>query len=338
MNPIAGSIPPEEKICVVIPVYRVENQIQQVIRQVPGWVWKIIAVDDASPDQSAQRAQAVGDERLILLRHECNQGVGGAVLTGFSQAAQLGATVLVKVDGDDQAPLEFLPDLLAPILAGRADYTKGNRFFHSHQILKMPAIRRFGNLGLSFLTKAASGYWNVFDPTNGFLAIDAEVFRGLDLDQIHKRYFFESSLLVELNLLRASVVEVPMPARYQGESSSLRISKVLIEFPYLLLRSLLRRLWLQYFVLDFSVGSLFMVIGLLSLLFGVAWGGLAWWRSSITHIPATTGTVMIAVMPVILGFQLLLQSVVFDVQNLPRRPRTRLATLRRTRTGEKWDS
>ncbi len=321
----------EEKICVVIPMYRVATHIKPVIQSLPSWIWKIILVDDASPDESAKKALELKDSRIILLRHPQNRGVGGAMLTGFNEAARLGATVMVKMDGDGQMSAEYLSDLIQPILDGRADYVKGNRFYHTDAIIKMPVLRRLGNLGLSFLTKSASGYWNIFDPTNGYLAIDRKTFCALNQARVHRRYFFEISMLVELKMLRAVVVDVAMPAIYQNEISSLSIRQVLFEFPWLLTKGFLYRLWMQYFVLDFSVGSLFLIIGSLLSVFGLLWG-LAWWAISINSgQTASTGTVMIAALPLILGFQLLLQTLVFDVQNISRTPFTSNADYRRMR-------
>lgn len=323
----------EERVCVVIPMYRVAPYIQQVIHSLPAWVWRIVAVDDASPDDSAECALSAGDPRLVLVRLPENRGVGGAVLAGMNKAVELGATVIVKLDGDGQMPVEYLDSLVRPVLQGQADYVKGNRFYHTGEIGKMPFVRRSGNIALSFLTKMASGYWNVFDPTNGFLAIDADVFQRLDQRRIHPRYFFESSMLNELNLVRAVVAEVTMPACYAGEISSLSIPRALSEFPGQLLKSFFRRIWLQYFVLDFSVGSLFIVVGLLSAAFGVIWGAIWWAHSILTGRVASTGTVMLAVLPFILGFQLVLQSIVFDVQNVPRKVISRLAGQRSARGG-----
>lgn len=313
----------QEHIFVVIPLYRVEPYIQNVIAGIPDWVEGIVVVDDASPDHSAEMALAVGDPRLVLVRHPVNQGVGGAVLSGYARAAELGAAVMVKMDGDGQMAPEFMAELVRPIVAGRADYAKGNRFVHYDALLAMPVVRRLGNLGLSFMTKLASGYWNIFDPTNGYTAIACEAFRRLNLAQIHPRYFFESSMLIELNLQRAVVVDVSLPARYLREISSLSISKTLFEFPPLLFRGLARRVWLEYFVMDFSLGSLYMILGTLMTLWGLIFGVIKWIQSAQSGIPATTGTVMLAAMPFILGFQLLLSAVAHDMQNVPRAPLAR---------------
>lgn len=319
-----------EAICVVIPMYMVEFHIQKVISGIPDWVDHIIVVDDASPDQSAELALAVGDDRVVLVSHIENHGVGGAMLTGYKKAVELGATIMVKMDGDGQMSPDHLPELIQPILEAEADYVKGNRFSRTGEIRSMPFIRRIGNLSLSFLTKIASGYWNVFDPTNGYTAIDADVFRRLDLTHIHPRYFFETSMLIELNLHRAVIAEVAMPAQYGSERSSLSVKRALLEFPFLLLRGCISRVWLQFFALDFSIASLFLIVGTWLMIFAGAWGGYAWASSIRTGVASTTGTVMIAALPLILGFQLLLQALVCDVQNVPKRPLSRLTRLRQS--------
>ena len=316
------AVDPWDRVCVVIPMYRAEPYILSVLEGIPAWVWRIIAVDDCSPDHCAEKVMALRDSqresRIIVASHQQNQGVGGAMLTGMNKAVEIGASVMVKMDSDGQMSSAYLEDLVAPIVCGRADYTKGNRFYHTRQIVRMPLIRRVGNLGLSFLTKMASGYWNVFDPTNGYVAISARTFQALDQQRIHRRYFFETSMLLELNLVRAVIMDVPMPAIYQGEISSLSAWKSFYEFFYFLFRGMARRFWLQYFVLDFSIASLYFLVGALLCLFGVGWGAYFWEKSIATNVIASTGTVMIAVLPLILGFQLLIQALAYDVQNVPR--------------------
>jgi glycosyltransferase involved in cell wall biosynthesis len=307
----------DEKLCVVIPAYRVAGHIEAVLKGIPEWVWKIVVVDDKSPDDLASKVESIHDSRVELIRHAQNQGVGGAVVTGFSRAIELGATVLIKMDGDGQMDPAFLPELLEPILTGRADFVKGNRFGRLESITRMPFHRRIGNLFWSFMAKLGSGYWNVFDPNNGYLAIDADVFQRLDKSMLHPRYFFETSLLVELNIIRAVVEEIPMPAIYAGEPSSISTIQVISTFPGLLISRFLRRIWLQYFVMSFSVGTIFMTLGSLMSLFGIIWGTVWWRKSIITGIPATAGTVMVASLPLILGFQMLIQALTLDIQSIP---------------------
>ncbi|MGO9244181.1 MAG: glycosyltransferase family 2 protein [Verrucomicrobiia bacterium] len=306
------------RIAIVIPAYREEERIEDVIRGLPSWVDHIVVVDDASPDATLDRARSVGDQRLVVLRHDHNQGVGGAALTGFAKALELGADVLVKMDGDGQMNPAGLPALIEPIRLGEADYVKGNRFLHSRELVRMPWVRRLGNIGLSFMAKMASGYWNLFDPNNGYVAIHAAVLPLLDQNRIHKRFFFENSMLLELGLNRAVVRDVYMPARYNEKVSHLSETRTLLEFPPLLLRGLVGRVVMQYFVRDFNAVSLFIVTGLAATIFGILWGGYYWWWYAHAGLPTPTGTVMIAVLPVILGLQLLLQALVMDVQNVPR--------------------
>jgi dolichol-phosphate mannosyltransferase len=221
------------------------------------------------------------------------------------------------MDSDDQMDPAYLIPLITPLLMNQADYTKGNRFLHAAELKSMPVIRRIGNAGLSFMTKAASGYWNIFDPSNGYTAINASIVPLLGTDYLHRRYFFECSMLIQLGMIRAVIQDIEIPAKYQDEVSSLSDLKSLFQFPPLLLAGFLRRISNQYFIRDFTAASLFMITGLTLSIFGLIWGIYHWVISSIKQVDASTGTVMIAVLPLILGLQLLLQSVVMDIQNVP---------------------
>lgn len=323
-SPASQELDPRSlKVAVVIPAFRVARQIEMVVQGVPDFVTRIIVVDDASPDDTAAIVSGLADPRVRLLRHERNGGVGTAMITGYRHALELGADIVVKMDGDGQMdPKDLLP-LIEPILAGEADYTKGSRFFYTRQLRQMPWLRQIGNLGLSFLTKASSGYWDVFDPTNGYTAAHRRVLELLDWHRIDRRWFFETSMLIELNLMRAVVRDVQIPAKYADEHSSLSATGALLRFPRKLLGAFFRRLWLQYFVRDFSPASLFLVTGTLLSLFGTLWGLAHWLRSARTGGEASTGTVMIAVVPLILGVQLLLQAVSLDIQGVPKVPLSR---------------
>jgi dolichol-phosphate mannosyltransferase len=309
-------------IAAVIPCYRVEREIQSVLQAVPAYIKYIIVVDDASPDSTADlvTAFAKDDQRILLIRHPANQGVGGAMVTGYRQALEMGAQVVVKIDGDGQMDMEHLPKLLQPLIDGRADYTKGNRFRDFKSLQQMPFIRRVGNMGLAFLAKAATGYWHMFDPTNGFNAIRSEVLAELPLERIDRTYYFETSMLANLYLIGAVVKDVPMPARYQGEVSSLLIHRILFEFPSRLLATLLRRLVLKNFIYDFSMGSIYLLAGLPLLLFGLVFGIYKWINYASIRVPAPTGTVMLATLSVLLGIQLLLSAIEIDLRSVPTEP------------------
>jgi dolichol-phosphate mannosyltransferase len=305
---------------VVIPAYKVEKHIAQVLAGIPTWVKFIIVVNDSSPDGTNEILKSCKDRRLHIIQHVKNQGVGGAMLSGYAKAMELGAEVFVKMDGDDQMDPLYLPTLIKPILEGSADYAKGNRFLHTTALQKMPFLRRLGNTGLTFFTKIASGYWDIFDPTNGYTAIGRTAYSQLFLERIYKDYFFESDMLLELRRVHAVIKDIPIPSRYGDEKSSLSIRRVLITFPFRLIKGFLSRISREYFWYDFNAGSLLLLIGLLLLVFGIIWGAVKWNQSIATGIPATTGTVLIAVLPIIVAVQFLTQFLVLDISRIPAEP------------------
>ena len=308
-------------IAAVIPAYRVEHDIHSVLSGLPLYIKYIIVVDDASPDSSADLIadSAKKDDRITLIRHSQNQGVGGAMVSGFHKALELGAQIVIKLDGDGQMDPSHIPALITPLIQGKADYVKGNRFRDFQSLQQMPFVRRLGNLGLSFLTKAATGYWNIFDPTNGFFAIRAEILAQLPFNKIDHRYYFETSMLANLYLLGAMVMDVPIPARYGNETSHLSIRRTLFEFPLKLLVTFLRRIILRYYIYDFSMMSLYLMIGVPLLLFGGIFGSVKWVEYASKNIPAPTGTVMLPTLSVILGIQLLLSAIEIDMNSAPRK-------------------
>lgn len=307
-------------IAVVVPCYRVEREIQAVLHGLPKYIQHIIVVDDASPDSTSEIVAAVAkkDKRVTLIRHESNQGVGGAMVTGFRKALELGAQIVVKVDGDGQMDTTRLPELIAPLIQGQADYTKGNRFRDFQSLQQMPLIRRIGNMGLGFLSKAATGYWNLFDPTNGFVAIRSEVLSQLPLKGIDKSYYFETSMLANLYLLGAVVKDVPMPARYRSEVSNMLIHRILFQFPPKLFRTLVKRVILKNFIYDFTMGSVYVLVGTPLFLFGLIFGIVKWIQYASLNIPAPTGTVMLPTLSVLLGIQFLLAAIENDLRSTPK--------------------
>jgi dolichol-phosphate mannosyltransferase len=320
MSPKGDADQTSPNVAVVIPAFRVENYVAGVISGIPSGVQTIIAVEDRSPDSTGEVLDRLAsiERRLVVIHHDQNKGVGGATQSGYREALRRGADIVVKVDGDGQMDPEYIERLVAPIVAGQAEYTKGNRFYDWNYLQSMPLARRIGNLGLSFLIKISSGYWNLFDPTNGFTAISSNTLRELNLERLENRYLFESSMLVELYRLNARIKQVPMRAVYNGAISSLSISRSLIEFPVYLLSAAMRRFMHRYIWQDFTAVSVFVIMGLLSILFGTTFGSYHWLKSLQTMEPATAGTVMLSAVPVILGFQLLLQAIVLDIENVPK--------------------
>jgi len=314
---------PENHLCiaVVIPAYRVAAYVADVIARVPPLVQHIIVVDDASPDDLQSVLAGVRDPRLRVLRHEVNRGVGGAMKTGFAEALALGADIVVKVDGDGQMDPALIPQFVAPIVSGEADFTKGNRFDDLAFIRRMPLVRRLGNMALSFLVKLASGYWHAFDPCNGYVALRTSVLQRVNPGRLEDRYFFEISLLCEAYFAKAVLHDIPMRPVYAGETSSLSPAGSIADFTPRLASRSLHRLLMAYFVRDFNVVSVFLVAGVPAMLFGVGWSAYHWAQSIRLQKLASTGTVIIGMLAIVLGFQLLLQAIVLDVGNEPRRNR-----------------
>lgn len=317
-------------IAVVIPCYKVTAHIAEVIARIGREVQAIYCVDDACPEGSGKLVQKmVRDKRVKVIFHDENQGVGGAMLTGYRAALADGHDVLVKIDGDGQMDPALIPQFVYPIELGMADYTKGNRFFNIEDVRGMPPVRLVGNGALSFLTKLSSGYWNIFDPTNGYTAIHRSIGEFIVNRRIDKRYFFETDMLLNLYLLRAVVQDVPMAAVYAEEKSNLSVWRIAMPFLMKNLRNAARRFIINYIIRDFSLATLEAILGILLLAFGLVTGSSFWLRSYMSGEVATAGQVMIAALPILSGTQLLLSALNFDMRNVPSIVRHPLLTRRR---------
>lgn len=307
---VIGQLPPNLAIGVVIPAYRVENEIGDVLANIPAFIKTIIVVNDASPDaaQAVIERHAGADPRILPLRHAVNQGVGGAMITGFLQALKLDLDIIIKLDGDGQMDPNQIPDLIAPLLAGQADFTKGTRFKDKVALKQMPIERLLGNLYASFMAKAATGYWNLFDPTNGYFAIRVDALRAIDLNNLARDYLFETSLLSELYHARAVARDVSIPAIYADENSSINYARMVISYPSALARYAVKRVWSRYFLHQREIGTVYLTAGVpLTLL------GLALWISRYTNTVITAVTLII-------GAALLFLALWRDLRAVPRKP------------------
>jgi dolichol-phosphate mannosyltransferase len=294
-------------VAVVIPCYKVSRHILDLLSRIGPECSSIFVVDDACPEGSGRLVETLcRDPRVKVIQHAENLGIG--------------AQVIVKLDGDGQMDPRLLGRFIGPILTGEADYTKGNRFYDPRNLGNMPPIRIFGNALLSFMAKLSTGYWNLFDPTNGYTAVHASVVRRLPLERISPRYFFETDMLFRLNTIRAVVRDIPMDPRYGSEGSSLRISRVSAEFLAKHLRNLGKRILYSYFLRDFSIASLELCAGSALALFGLLFGSYEWAISIEEDRVATTGTVMLAALPLLIGVQYLLAFLSFDTRSIPSEP------------------
>lgn len=310
-----------KSIGVVIPCYKVKKQILRVLEKMVPEVDVVYVVDDKCPENSGDFVKNnCDDARVKVLYNEVNKGVGGAVIHGYKQALADGIDVVVKLDGDDQMDAGLIVPLIKPIVEGKTDYRKGNRFYYPKSLSAMPMIRLIGNGALSFINKFVNGYWHIMDPTNGFTAIHKNALKLLELNKINERYFFESDMLFRLAIQRAVVQDFAMHAKYADEESNLSVTRVLFDFPPKYIVRFFKRLGYMYFLRDINLGSFHLTSGLLLLLFGLGFGGSKWYVNSLHHIATPTGTVMISVVCVILGIQLLLAFLNYDVSNRPQAP------------------
>lgn len=306
-----------KKIAVVIPYYNAAKHIVDVVNKLPEIVSVIYIVDDCSPDVLPKNELA-NNPKVVLLKNDINLGVGGATKTGFIQAINDKIDIVVKVDADDQMDTSYINKLVEPLLLNKAEYAKGNRFRDFKALKQMPFVRKAGNLGLSFLTKAATGYWNNFDPTNGFFAVNVSTLKTLDFSNIANRYYFETSLIAELYFQDVSIKDIPMPAIYGDEKSSMSVWKMPFVFVPKLAKTFFKRLIKSYFLYDFNMSSIYLLIGVPLFLFGVIYGLYTWWYYSSLYIFAPTGTIMLITLTTILGFQLLLQAIHYDITKAPK--------------------
>jgi dolichol-phosphate mannosyltransferase len=316
---MTSATPLTPTIAVVIPCFRVKGRILDVLSGVGPECQAIYVVDDACPEHTGDLVESeCNDPRVRVIRLRENQGVGGATMEGYRQAIDDGAEILVKLDGDGQMDPALIPRLVALVQQGQADYAKGNRFFELDGLQAMPTVRLIGNSLLSFVNKVSTGYWNVFDPTNGFTALHAGVAQQLPFHKMSRGYFFESDMLFRLGTLRAVVTDVPMPVRYAGELSSMKIRSIVPEFAAKHIANTFKRVFYNYYLRDFSIASVEIIAGLAAITWGT-WFGMTRWLAGISqNVPATSGTVMVAALPVLLGVQLFLAFLNFDIQNVPR--------------------
>ena len=308
-----------KRITVVVPAYRVSEQLPQVVATIGEEVSKIIVVDDFCPEDSGKKLQQItSDPRVEVIFHHKNLGVGAAVKTGYRRALEIGSDVVIKLDGDGQMDPKEIKSLVKPIFSLGADYVKANRFFEPEAIRQMPKSRIIGNLFLSFMTKLSTGYWRIFDPNNGFTAISAEKLKHIPLNKVADRYFFESDMLFRLYLVSAAVVDIPIPAKYGKERSNLKIKRVIIEFPFKHSKNFLKRIVYSYYIREFNLASLQLPIGIFLGILGIVRGATAWHSSNITQIPTAPGTVVLFAVLILTSIQLILAFLNFDINNEPK--------------------
>lgn len=256
-----------KKVAVIVPCYNEQSQIGKVLKTMPSFVDKIVAVDDKSDDRTIKiiRDSALKNKKIIPIAHQVNCGVGAAIASGYKWCRENNIDVAAVMAGDGQMLPNDLPTILNPVIENRADYSKANRFFSGTAYRKMPKIRYFGNSVLTFLTKIASGYWHVMDSQTGFTAINAKMLKLIDWDKMYPRYGMPNDILVRLNVYNARIIDIPIEPVYNvGEKSGIKVTKVMFTIPLMLLKMFFWRLKEKYIIRDFHPLVLFYAFGLLS--------------------------------------------------------------------------
>lgn len=307
------------KTLAIVPAYRVSNNVLKTVSETLGYVDGLVVVDDKCPEKSgnAVAEKFKKDSRVNVLFHEENQGVGGAMKTGFKWALERDFDIIVKIDGDGQMDPSLVPGLIQPLVENKADFAKGNRFESPRTVRQMPAHRLIGNGFLSLFSKISTGYWSVNDPTNGFIAIRRETLEKLEPERLASSYFFESDLLFRLSIVRARISELPMNALYGNEKSSLKVGKVLFTFPFLHFKNFVKRIVYNYYVRDWSIGSVELPVGLTLLIWGVWFGLSTFSQAQSVGDTVTAGQAVTTAIAIILGFQLILSFISQDIQKEP---------------------
>lgn len=301
-------------VVVVIPAYKVTKHLLDVVKSIPIEVDGVFVVDDACPENSSAVLTDLNFQREIkIIHHEKNLGVGGAMKSGYLAAIEFGADIVVKIDGDGQMDSSLIPNLIKPILFGQSDYVKGNRFYSLELLHKMPKIRLFGNVILSFMSKLSTGFYHIFDPNNGFTAVTTESLKLMNFKAIDDRYFFESDMLYQVNLIGMRALDVPTPAIYGEEKSNLKVGHSILYFLVRHTRNTFKRIILNYFVRDFSVATFQLIIGLALALWGSSLGLSTWIHSKNSGVPSQPGTIVLVAILAITSLQLLLSFVNYDI-------------------------
>ncbi len=312
-----------KKISLVIPCFKVKNQILDVIKNIPSEIFhKIYIVNDNCPENSwkviEENLDILSKDKIKFLHNEINLGVGGATKKGFYEAIKDNQDIIVKMDGDGQMDPIYLNKLLKTIDNGENDYAKGNRFYNFEGMRGMPKLRLFGNAVLSFIAKLSHGYWNIYDPNNGYIAMSVKVLKQIPIEKLSNSYFFESDLLFRMNILGAKVIDVPMNSVYRNEKSNLVIKKIFFEFLKKHFINFCKRIFYNYYLRNFTIASIELPIGIFMFFYGLITGysNLKYYESIGTATPE--GIMVMKIVLVIIGAQLLLNFINYDMNSYPK--------------------
>jgi glycosyltransferase involved in cell wall biosynthesis len=305
-----------KSVAVVVPAHNEEALVATTLAGIPDFVDRVLVVDDGSSDGTAARARELGDPRVDVLVHDSNEGVGGAIVTGYSRALAEGVDVTCVMAADNQMPADELVRLALPVARGEADYAKANRLFTGEAWEVIPHSRYLGNAALSLLTKIASGYWHVADSQSGFTAISRELLQRLDLARLYRGYGFPNDMLVHLNVWNARVRDVPSrPVYGVGERSGIKLRRVVPRISWLLLKGFLWRLREKYVIRDFHPLVFFYALGFVLTTVGIVLGAIVAALRILSGNELTAGTAVLVALLLISGSQFTLFAMWFDMES-----------------------
>lgn len=303
---------------VVIPCYNEEKMITQTIKKIPEYIDHIIAVNDASTDNTIGVLKKLKKQysKLIIVDNKVNQGVGGALIAGYDYAVKnTKATAIGIVAGDDQFDSSYLKAMLDDFIDQSADYVKASRFFHREAFKTMPKYRQFGNIFISLLTKFSTGYYSITDITNGCGWLRREIIEKIDFSIVEKRYDYETSMLTALSIVNAKVIDHAVPAHYGDEKSTIKLIPTAWRNLKAVWKGFWRRIYYKYVLYGFHPVALFLFTGMFFLIISLLLAIFLLYVKLFAHQSPTAGSVMLAVLPFILGIQLTLTALTIDVSN-----------------------
>ena len=303
---------------VVIPCYNEEKMITQTIKKIPEYIDHIIAVNDASTDNTIGVLNKLKKQysKLIIVDNKANQGVGGALIAGYDYAIKnTKATAIGIVAGDDQFDSSYLKAMLDDFIDQSADYVKASRFFHREAFKTMPKYRQFGNIFISLLTKFSTGYYSITDITNGCGWLRREIIEKVDFSIVEKRYDYETSMLTALSIANAKVIDHAVPAHYGNEKSTIKLIPTAWRNLKAVWKGFWRRIYYKYVLYGFHPVALFLFTGMFFLIISLLLAIFLLYVKLFAHQSPTAGSVMLAVLPFILGIQLTLTALTIDVSN-----------------------
>ena len=308
------------KIVAVVPCYKSSNIAPKVIKDLIEYVDFVVCIDDLCPEGTGLAIQnQVKSNKVKVIFHQKNKGVGGATKTGIKFSESIGAEIIVKIDSDGQMDPSYIPLLIEPIINQASDYSKGNRFRNIDVLIKMPKLRLIGNIVLSFITKLSTGYWELFDPTNGFIAINTKILRRIEYEKTDNRYFFETDLLFRCGLYDLVISEIEIPTIYKNESSDLNLFFELYKYTVSHIIIFIKRIVYQYFLIDFNPGSFSFLLGTLSGIYTL----IAGLRSIIYYknlnIESPLGIKILFLTSAIISVQLMISFIYYDSTQRPLR-------------------